>query len=461
MNGQKISKKLLVAILATGLLSFSGVIVETAMNITFPTLMKTFHVNTATVQWMTTIYLLVVAMVVPLSAYIKRSFKTKSAFLTANLLFMIGLVIDAVTPNFSILLLGRVIQGIGVGIALPLMFNIILEQVPKSKIGIMMGVGTLITAVAPAIGPTFGGFVASSLGWRYIFWLLLPILILSLGIGLATIEQKSAVSRSSLDMLSVLAIIITFVGLILGINHLAEHAFFSFSVLGWLMIGCLGLSLLVLRSQSIDNPIINLSVLANRAFSGHAIAFFLFQLGALAMSYLLPNYIQLVNGSTSTVAGLLVLPGAVIGACFAPFSGTILDKLGARKPILTGASLVLLAHLFFSIFGMHLSNALLASLYIVFMLGVGMSFGNIMTSGQQSVSKVEQADANAIFNTLQQFAGAMGTTVASLIVAMSQANTSMAYTKATAQGSQHAFILLFVLGICQLVILAKVVKKAD
>ena len=92
MNGQKISKKLLGAILATGLLSFYGVIVETAMNITFPTLMKTFHVNTATVQWMTTIYLLVVAMVVPLSAYIKRSFKTKSAFLTANFLFMIGLV---------------------------------------------------------------------------------------------------------------------------------------------------------------------------------------------------------------------------------------------------------------------------------------------------------------------------------------------------------------------------------
>lgn len=152
MSEEKISPKVIRAIVGAGMLSFCGVVVETAMNITFPTLMTEFGINTSTVQWMTTIYLLVVALVVPLSAYLKRSFKTKSVFLAANLLFILGILIDTIAPSFVLLLFGRVVQGIGVGIALPLMFNIILDQVPMSKIGTMMGVGTLITAVAPAVG---------------------------------------------------------------------------------------------------------------------------------------------------------------------------------------------------------------------------------------------------------------------------------------------------------------------
>lgn len=189
-NTQRISNKVICAVIATGLMSFCGVIVETAMNVSFPTLMKEFHVNTATVQWMTTLYLLVVAIMVPLSAILKRSFKTKQLFLTANLLFIAGVILDSFVPIFPLLLLGRLVQGLGTGIALPLMFNIILEQVPLARIGMMMGIGTLITAIAPAIGPTFGGVVATNLSWRYIFILLLPILIISLILGLLTIQQK-------------------------------------------------------------------------------------------------------------------------------------------------------------------------------------------------------------------------------------------------------------------------------
>lgn len=127
----KIPRKVIAAIVATGLMSFCGVIVETAMNISFPKLMEEFNVTTNIVQWMTSIYLLVVAIIVPLSALLKRSFPTKKIFVTANLLFIIGVTIDALAQSFPLLLLGRAIQGIGTGIALPLMFNIIMEQVPR------------------------------------------------------------------------------------------------------------------------------------------------------------------------------------------------------------------------------------------------------------------------------------------------------------------------------------------
>ena len=125
--------------------------------------MNEFRITTSTVQWMTSIYLLIVAIIVPLSAVLKQSFTTKSLFLCANLLFIIGALIDDLARNFAFLLMGRAIQGIGTGIALPLMFNIILEQKPQSRIGFMMGLANMITGIALAIGPTFGGIVVSSL----------------------------------------------------------------------------------------------------------------------------------------------------------------------------------------------------------------------------------------------------------------------------------------------------------
>ena len=163
-----IPHKAIGAVVATGIMSFCGVIVETAMNITFPALMSHFGIGTSSVQWMTTLYLLVVASITPLSAALKRRFRSRTLFLCANLLFLAGLVIDALAPVFPLLLLGRAIQGLGTSIALPLMFNIILQQVPTKRIGTMMGVGTLITAIGPAVGPTFGGLVATTIGWRLV-----------------------------------------------------------------------------------------------------------------------------------------------------------------------------------------------------------------------------------------------------------------------------------------------------
>lgn len=461
MSEEKISPKVIRAVVGAGMLSFCGVVVETAMNITFPTLMTEFGMNTSTVQWMTTIYLLVVASVVPLSAYLKRSFKTKSVFLAANLLFILGILIDTIAPSFALLLFGRVVQGIGVGIALPLMFNIILDQVPMSKIGTMMGVGTLITAVAPAVGPTFGGLVASNLGWRFIFVLLIPLLLISLALGVTSIEQKDEVAREKLDILSVIAILCAFIGLILGINNLADYDFLSLPVLGSLFVGITGLVVLVKRSAQLVVPIVELSVLKDGKFAGHVVAFFLFQIVNLGLSFLIPNYIQMVNHSTSTVAGLLVFPGAFIGACFAPFSGSILDRLGAKKPIIFGVSMLVFALCLYSIFGLHLSNTWLTIFYILSMGGTGIAFGNVMTSGQKQIALKERADANAIFNTLQQFAGAVGTTIASLVVALSQTNSSLSYSAATAQGSRNAFIVLLILAAVELVILLRVVDGKE
>ncbi|WDT65774.1 multidrug efflux MFS transporter [Companilactobacillus crustorum] len=455
---EKIPLKVLLAVIATGLMSFCGVIVETSMNISFPTLMKEFNVTTSTVQWMTTIYLLIVAIIVPLSSFFKRNFKTKSLFICANLFFILGILIDTIAPAFPILLLGRVIQGLGTGIALPLMFNIILENVPDSKIGLMMGIGTLITAVAPAIGPTFGGLIVSSMGWRYIFVILLPILIISFFLGTKNIQQKSQIQKSKFDLLSLIYLIFTFSGLIFGFSNMSQ---FNLVTALAFIVGIIGLIGFILRSNKIDSPIINLKVLKNHTFSSHVLSFFLFQILSLGFAFILPNYIQLVNGDSATIAGLAVFPAGVIGAILAPLGGKILDEMGARKPILFGVTCADLSLIIFTIFSLKLSNTLIIFVYILYMFGMGMSFGNIMTNGLKYLPNQNQADGNALFNTLQQFAGATGTSIVSAIIAQSQTNSHLSTKVSTAIGSQHAFIVLTILGLINLLILFKAIPKEN
>ncbi|MFD1433099.1 MFS transporter [Lacticaseibacillus yichunensis] len=447
MPEEKLSPRVLGAIIATGLMSFCGVIIETAMNITFPTLMKEFAVGTATVQWMTTLYLLVVASIVPLSATLKRRFKTRDLFLVAISCFILGVVLDAVAPTFSVLLIGRGIQGVGTGIALPLMFNIILDQVPAPMIGMMMGVGTLITGVAPAIGPTFGGLVVTVMSWRYVFVFLLPLLVLALVFGVRCIQQKSPLSAATVDAPSVALIVLVFCGLIWGIAELASR----FSWLA-LVIGGVALAVFCLRALRLKQPVIDVRLLANQRFAAHVAVFLLYQIEALGLSFLLPNYLQLVNGKTALEAGLIVLPGAALGALLAPLSGRLYDHVGAKMPLLLGSVLGLLSLAGFATLGKALTAAGVAGLYLLFMAGIGLSMGNVMTDGLHQLAPVEQPDGNAIFNTLQQFGAALGTSLAAALVAAGQAGATSRVV-GTAVGSQHAFVLLAVLGVFALVIL--------
>jgi MFS transporter, DHA2 family, lincomycin resistance protein len=449
----QISRNTLLSVIAAGIMSFSGVVIETSMNITFPTLMREFNVNTSTVQWMTTIYLLIVSIVVPLSATLNRNFPTKRLFITANLLFILGVTLDLLAPTFSILLLGRVIQGLGTGIALPLMFNIILEQVPQAKIGVMMGVGNLITAIAPAVGPTFGGIVVSSIGWRYIFAILLPILVCSLILGIFNVKQSHSIERSPLDLGSLLLIIVTFTGLVYGFSNMNNW----FAMLP-IIIGFIALIALFRRSMQLTHPIIDLSVMQNKAFAGHVAAFFMLQFITLGLSFILPTYIQMVNHQSAFMAGLMVLPGAAMGAVLAPISGNLLDKWGAYKPLAAGMTFGFVGLLLFTIFGTHLSSFMILAFYIIYMFCIGLSFGNIMTSGLSHLKDIQKSDGNAVFNTIQQISGAISTSIIATIVGMGQASHHN-LAQGTAIGSEHGLILLLILVIIAAFLLNRVVTK--
>lgn len=355
------------------------------------------------------------------------------------------MIIGACAPNFEFLLLGRIVEGLGTGIALPLMFNIIMEQVPKSRVGVMMGVGNMITGIAPALGPTFGGLVVTHLGWRWIFYIMIPFILISLVLGIVGIKQKSELREVKFDLLSIVLIAVFFIGMILGFSNLSTGNYLALDCLGAILIALISIGLLIYRSRKIKDPILDLSLFKNKFFAAHAVGFFLIQIISLGNAFLLPNYIQLVNGNSALVAGLVVLPAGFAGAFLAPFGGSLLDRYGARRPILIGSSFMLLELLIFTIFTSHLSNLLILFVYIFYMGGMGMMMGCVMTDALDHLEKSEVTQGNAILNTLQEFAGAVGTSTTAAFVAFAQRNAGSKGAIPTAHGAHLAYVFLLAL----------------
>lgn len=449
----KVPVKLTLAVIAACLVSFCGLITETAVNIAFPAVMESFHISTKTVQWLTTGNLLIVAMITPLSAFLQKRFKLKQLFIFGTICFLIGTIVAIFSPNFLFLLLARLIQGIGTGVGVPIAFCIILEQIPFEKVGTYMGYGALVSAAAPALGPTYGGIVNQTLGWRYIFIILIPVLIFTLILGICTIEEKHEPEKVPVDIFGIIFIMLTFLGLVYGFANISSFAQNPVLEIAAFIIGIIALILFVKHCSTYDNPLIDIRIFRNIPFTCHLISFFLINAIMLGVSFLLPNYLQIALLCESMLAGFLLLPGAGLNAIMGPFSGAALDKIGAKLPILTGTSLMTIGILLFTIFGTKLNVMMILCFYIVFGIGCGIAFGNTMTIGNLRLPVEQKAYGNTCFNTLMQFAGAVGTSVCAAFVAFSQNQKSaIRYEVKTAIGSTHGFIFLLVLAILCLVL---------
>lgn len=466
---ERIPMKLIGAIVAVGSLAFIGILTETVMTVLFPQLMREFNVDTATVQWITTIYLLAVAATMPLSSFIKRRFRNKTIFVAAVVLAVLGSLIMIVAQAFPLILAARVIQGIGSGMATPLMMNIILEQSPRSKVGRLMGVGSLVITVAPAIGPTVGGAVTSVLPWRAIFVIVIPIILLiSLPVGLKCIQQKHPTEDAVLNPLQFVAIVLALCGLIMFLNQAGVAVGAAVSG-GEVMLPALvavvslvaGIGSLLFfgwSSRRSFSPLIRLGFLRNRIVLLHLLPYAILPMVGIGFGYVITNLAQLSLGTDAFVAGALVLPGALIGAFCAPIGGMLYDKLGPTRPILTAFAVATFATVLLLVCSMHLTPALLAGLYFIFGLSYALEFSNIMTSALREVPPAFTPDGNAVFQTSMQFGGAAGTALFSTILSVAQAGAGEegmpAFMHATAVGGAWTFAVMTAICVLSVVCLA-------
>ncbi len=359
-----------------------------------------------------------------------------------------------------VLLLGRLLQGIGAGIALPLMFNIVLEQAPFEKMGFMMGIASLIAAIAPAVGPSFGGLVVNTLGWRMIFAFLLPLLLVSTVLGIYAIRQSSATEPVSFDVSGYLMLIIGFICFIFAINSASSEGWLSTRVILLFLVCLAALFFFAQHTGKTAKPLINLCIFRKNTFTFSVLYLILLQFICLGIGFLLPNYSQLVMNENALTAGCILLPGCIIGAVLNPFTGRLLDRCGAAVPILIGSAFVLAASFMFAMFIAAASTAGLTGIYIFFAIAQGFTVGNIMTNGLRSLPNQLNADGNAVFSTCQQLAGAVGTSVVSTIVASAQQSLPGNTAAGTMLGTQTAFFLLLALTLVMIFFAYKAVHKS-
>lgn len=444
-----ITRRTQLSILAVALLSFVGILIETSMNVTFPTLIKQLHVSLATVQWLTTGYLLLVTIVMGTTAYLLKRFDARLIFRSAVLCNLLGTLLCATATVFPVLLLGRLLQAISTGLSTPLMFEITFSKVPGSQIGTYTGLAEMMISLAPALGPTYGGLLAEYLSWRWIFWVVLPIVLLVALLGEATIRATASHRYGTFDVLGLCILSSFFTGLVWTFNEAGNHGFGSGAFLVWLAISVALLGLQVWHIRYGKHQLLDWSILKSPVLSLRLLSYFLLQFINIGASFVIPLYIEDALGRSTSVAGLILFPGAMIGALIAPLAGRLFDQHGLRRLIIFSNVFVVLGALLFTLLAAKLSLAMIALFFVIIRIGFNCGFGNSMSEASQLVAVNNKADQNSLFNMLQQYSGSLGTGVLSAFI--SAAGLTISSTaKATIRGSELAFGLLLILALISL-----------
>lgn len=443
--------RLIASIAAAGSLNFCGIIVETSMNVTFPTLMGEFGVGTATVQWITSGYLLALAVLIPVFAFLRSRFDARRLFRLATGLFAVGTVAGVLAPSFSALLVARVLQGAGASVGIPLMYDIIMSRVPAQRVGTMMGVASLITSVAPTIGPSLGGLMVSVATWRMIFVVLLPVVAAAFVLGMYGIqaEEGRGGSQTPFDYLGFGFLSVGFICFILGVNGAAEAGWFGTRALVLFAVAAVALVAFGRHAARVEYPLLSIVPLRNPTFLLALLPVVGVQLIILGLGYLIPNFAQIVLGESALSAGTVMLPGCLLAAILSPLSGRLVDRIGIKVPMFAGMTAVIAAPLLYGVTASWTSAPLMMGLYLLWGFGQGNTLGNSMGNALGSLSANVAADGNSIANTAQQLASALGTSLASSCVAAAQvAGGDLAAT--TLSGSATAFFLLAAVGVISL-----------
>lgn len=457
---QEKHSKLLSAIISIGLLSFLGIVVETALNITFPQLTKYFSIPINQVQWLTTGYMLVSTSLIPLGSFFLKRFRVVTLFRVSCLSFLVGTLIASFSNSFNLVLLGRLCQGIADGIALPLMFAVILHQVPKKKVGTFMGIGSLVIALAPAVGPIYGGIIQDTLNWHFLFIILIPMIIVTWLLGELSIEQSSPIHYVPFDVRGGICLTIFLSTALMFIVNLTANS--SSLKLNLILLGTVFFSglLFLLNEKNKSHKLLELALFKNKCFLQLLSAFFLLQFSSLSMSYLIPNVLQILFDQSPGLVGFLVAPAAVIDAVLSVVAGIIYDKTTPSLPIISGCTIIGLTFLGANLFTPSIGGLVL--IYMLFMVGLSFSYSNIMTYSLSKLPAGLVNDGNSIYMTVQAYSGAVGIAISSSVVSLLQKQQG-SIISGTKLGLSINFLILFfvavfTISLCLIALRNKVIK---
>lgn len=468
-----LSRTAFISLIILTFITFVGNFTQLQLSSALPTIVKEFHISVTTGQWLTSVFQLVMGVMVPLTAYLTRRFTTRQIVITSMLVFTAGSVLAWLGPTFVVILLGRILEAIGTGVMWPVLQITVFSIYPLSRRGFAMGTVGMAMSVAPAIGPVIGGWQTDAYGWRSIFMTLTVIGIASVLLAFFGLHNFGANDRSAkADFFSVSLSIFGFGGLMFGFTNIEAHAFTHPLVWVPILVGIAGIIWFVMRqihmaaayraweraenanaqsetgaavadatggmngradarnsgrtasaavsSESARVPsgfpaprpaLLNLGVLRNTSFTVGTICAALSFFAFSSIMVIIPLYIQNDRGYSATMSGLIMLPGA-IGQCIAQFcGGRLLDRFGARPVALVGSATLLIGTIMMSMIGTDTWIWWVSISQFTRQIGMGLVLMPVTTWSLNCLARQEVSAGSAVTNTVRQIAGAIGAPV--------------------------------------------------
>ena len=404
-------------------------------------LMSDFSVSSTQAQWSYSVFLLVVGVMIPLSAYISRRFNAKTIFFFSLSIFLLGSIICYFSTSLIILIIGRILQGIGNGIIMPYVQILLLRTIPEEKWQTYMGLYGLVIAIAPVLGSFIGGFVITIYGWRELFSFFTVATIIILVLGIIFVKDNTPSEDYPLDYLSVVLSVIGCSGVMLGFTNVADYGFTHYLVILPIIIGILALILFVKRQPKLEKPLINLTILKNKYFLvGTTFICILFAClnGCTA---LIPIFIQGVAYNSAIISASVMLPGGLLIIVFNIIGPLLTNRIGIKKVLIMGCILSIIGYVTMMFYTSDSSFEFMTITQSIRYIGVGLALMPATTWTLTMVSdKVE--DGTAVNNTLRQISAAIGSSIVVVIVAVLAGGAIDHNTASVVAFNQTSLILL-------------------
>ena len=420
-----------------------GAFMHTALITALAPIMQDLSLDAGTVQWLVSSFTLVQGITILTTPFLIKRLPCRLLFATSMAAFSIGLLLSALSPSFTILLVGRIFQAAAIGVLTSLAQVMILISYPAEKRGSIMGVFGLAVGVAPVLAPTLSGIVVDLFGWRMIF---LGTLIYSLVVfvsgsvfmkNISKLEEDVSFDTPSLALCS-----IGFTGIVVGMGNWGANNLIGFAVMLPVAVGFGAMFLFVRRQLVISKPFLNMTVFSNREFCVAVIASMIMFCGMIATSTLLPLYIQHMRGFNATISGLITMPGALLIALISPVAGKIYDKVGILKLYLVGSGFLILGNIVLIFLDGTTTILAIIGMFSFRQIGIGLLLMPVFTWGMSTLDVKYTSDGTAVLTSLRTVAGAIGSALfVSIMVAATTGDTVLEMIR----GLNVAFIGIAVL----------------
>lgn len=431
----EVNRTALVAILLAG--SFLAILNQTLLITATPHIMMDFNLSESTGQWVTTVFMLVNGIMIPITAFLMETYTTRRLFLTSMTIFIVGTIVCLFAINFPLLMIGRVIQAAAAGIMMPLMMTIFMLIFPIERRGFAMGMAGLVIAFAPAIGPSLAGWLVEMMHWRFLFLIILPLCLIDLIFAYFFMGNIIKRTFPKVDYPSIVLSIFGFGGILFGFSNVGNYGWLHPNVIISLLIGSVTLTIFILRQLKLAEPILEFRVFKNRIFTLTTIIGMIAFMMLIAAETILPIYMQLMAGFTALESGIMILPGALIMGLMSPIVGKVFDRIGARALLITGLGIITFTTIFFTNLSQETSLLFLTVVFGVRMIGIAMVMMPSTTAGLNALPQRLIPHGTAMTNTMRQIAASIGT--ATLVTVMSLGALGSTHPDALIQGVNIAF----------------------